>query len=354
MSEVDLNVIRDVVRLPEDILMGVVKEFVASKEYHIIDIMCLNHPNEMKPIVDHYKSIIKSLIKIPMKLIEDYRPVSIFCLYNNLNSDSELINTYIENKLDVKRYLDILSETESDNEDIKEEFFNVESFHHIIVDGTPYCLTNVMMSIFFDNLIKKIFDAYQIDHVSCDGIDYYYEDETWWNSKDNIVYTCDGNFEHEVHQIDDDKLIEFKDIRIINRKPKIYHMKLDEAKFLRPRYNIDDPEYGHYTTYEYCLNIIDSMTPNSVVNLDKAMDIDYNGEGDGDHRGSTHLGIMLGSESSSFSNAFNMNDFAIAMYSIKEHKFDTWYELYSRCEFNRDKNIDNSSYTLNVIFGYGS
>ena len=133
-------------------------------------------------------------------------------------------------------------------------------------------------------------------------------------------------------------------------KPEIYP---DDADV---KYNI---EYSHDTkkndeenqTMEELFNRIEGNFDDTVLTgYNKIVMVNTSGE-NGDHRGSNHCKINLKyHETFSLEGPVKLVDFCSAMYRIKSHKWDKWYELFTGA---RTK-VENDILFILVSFDHGS
>ena len=74
-----------------------------------------------------------------------------------------------------------------------------------------------------------------------------------------------------------------------------------------------------------------------------------------DHRGDTHCKLdsdFLFEEHVSLTTPFTVDQLAEALFRIKSHKWDKWYELYSSANFS--SNVITSNMSLKIGFDHGS
>jgi hypothetical protein len=109
----------------------------------------------------------------------------------------------------------------------------------------------------------------------------------------------------------------------------------DDAKNLN--YNCEVGEYDSIFSdgdkmYDYLINIFTNPNIGERIFFNGILELHNNCGFNIDHRGSDHCELELTFESHVRLNNPTFNEFICALYTIKSHKFNKWYELYCRCK----------------------
>lgn len=247
-------------------------------------------------------------------------------------------------------------------------------------------------SIFWSELIRSIYDSFDIQYVinkrkkymNCsnewydadelrekfeqDGIkiahkdhecNSYFDDcnvKSKINKRtvklDEIKYVFDGKFTFDEDRFDDEweELEELEEERVLKKSEEV--KKIKKSKKSKNDKNVKNNENDLRTKIKNLLLEIENVNKNiDITNIkficNKKIKI-LNKRGiNKDHRGSDHMLIKLPFEKEvCLEKEFTLEDLIIRLITIKSHKFDLWYELYccSKCEIIEDELVINTSF----------
>jgi hypothetical protein len=183
-------------------------------------------------------------------------------------------------------------------------------------------------------LIKIIYNSTDIEYVTIDDNMYYNYDNTW--SGDNDDYECDGYMSGH-----DDTFQTAKDAFEQPKGKQELHFK-----YINPSDNHE------CECKEQCLEVIHKIyngRDDKIFYHGKIIFINESGWND-DHRGSDHTLIDCDYDASPTLVDPTFSDIMNALYVLKSHKWDTWYELF--CEAKVIDTIDGIKIMLG--FDHGS
>jgi hypothetical protein len=185
-------------------------------------------------------------------------------------------------------------------------------------------------------LFKTIYKLTSLNHVTVEGNDYYNRANTWDSGNKDDDEMCDGYSECEFDSPEElDGAI-------------IYHIDCDFEFINECKDFADDPEnlakMESVLVHDSKAKLFD-VPDGTVITL-------INRDGfNKDHRGSDHTAIALDFHESYDLEENNLESLVDALYRIKSHKFDKWYELYTGVS---EINIQHNTVEIVVTFDHGS
>jgi hypothetical protein len=204
---------------------------------------------------------------------------------------------------------------------------------------------NVDIKDFFSNMIKLVYNSYQITHVNYDQKNYFNCSNSWSGGKPS-----DGRYCHDDEECDGYSDCELERTTISNKN------KNNVKYFYIRDINYDCDNDNDNELYQEVKNIMDYLEENDDDNIVfnsnyEIVLINPYGIND-DHRGSDHTPIVLPfHQNVILGKTFTLDDLINACYKIKSHKFDYWYELYCGVDkvYTKDDNL-----FISVAFDHGS
>lgn len=187
----------------------------------------------------------------------------------------------------------------------------------------------------FNCLIRLVLENCRIGYVEHQGCKYFNRQNQWndceqdCNDKNSCLGYWDCEFLKRIKPKDDISYFLRMDVELVDTIEDKQENK--RMANLINRFGWDTP------LFESSLSTI------TLVNSSGFND---------DHRGSDHTKLIL-----DFNNEWTVKgnrfvDFAEAVFRIKSHKFDTWYEMF--CESHSESNLTGDKFVVMCEFDHGS
>jgi hypothetical protein len=228
----------------------------------------------------------------------------------------------------------------------------------------------VFNSQIFDELIRAIFNRISIQSVEYQGKKYYETGSSWGGSlgegdpPERPDYDPDvecagyieyGDVSEHLKELYSQESPQFPFIEVENPKDIIYHFQNIDIPLLNGVDVICDiDEVDHNFKL---LDEIENYSPENIVltgggSLEKIVIENMSGVND-DHRGSNHCRLEVPYEREvELTLPVKLTDFIEALFRIKSHKWDFWYELY--CDVSIEHEYLSDTMTLQITFDHGS
>jgi hypothetical protein len=196
----------------------------------------------------------------------------------------------------------------------------------IIIHANRLLFPIELLTDAFTTFIKAILRNSYLCHVKHNGLDYYCRTSKWTHRDKNKIYP-----EHDPDVMCDNYLedcpIESKDVE-------------GEIKFV-VSYHLQGMKIEDYTKLEHDMQKLmqENSHPEKLWLSQFSKIIIENTSGiNHDHRGADHLAIKVPFQHSYTieKRAITVDDFTIGLYATKSHRFDKWYELFTKvkkCSF---------------------
>ena len=183
-------------------------------------------------------------------------------------------------------------------------------------------------------LIKSLYESSDIDHITYQGKKYYETSNSWGGRSD-----CEGRSDYdpdvECDGYNSEECIynEIDRIEVENEDDVKYVMRMSEYltdECIYDEINNDNDIFRQIFDYSYkvILSGYESIIFENIRGINE------------DHRGSTHCKIDIPYHADyTIDLPCDLETFADAIYKVKSHKWDNWYELYSSCTIDVDDNL---------------
>lgn len=194
------------------------------------------------------------------------------------------------------------------------------------------------IQIFMKSVIGYIFEAYSMSSVFYNGLEYRNHKNQWYfpehlDLPHDPAVECKGYDQCEFEK--GRELARFQPEKGKKIKYLIESKDFNEDPELFPTLSVIDDVFSSYLRILHAKRLI---LLNDIFNED--------------HRGSDHTRVILDfpGRVEFRKKETEMDDFIDALFRLKSHKFENWYEMYSEAEVR----LDEKSIRVTVIFNNGS